>query len=282
MLNTTQNTSTKDMTVAEVKSFQNEITELRNTASGWYGNQYKSSNEALYSIFSKLYVLYDNLTTTTDEATTQKREWIEAECKAKGVVLTKKPTILQLLVNYAFYVDDVDCTKRLSSYVRVLKAAVCTDSVAADNIANWIADNGGIESIRQQTTKSAVTKEMRIEEGISLVNRFKTLSTFSNSKTQQYASTKTDEVVLLVGVLQADGTIAVKHTIFKEEDNSNIKGSTVIKTALCNVYSKHKEAEAKEAKLQNAEKEANDKAEAKNNIILNANVEKVEVERKVA
>ena len=33
MLNTTQNTSTKDMTVAEVKSFQNEITELRNTAS---------------------------------------------------------------------------------------------------------------------------------------------------------------------------------------------------------------------------------------------------------
>ena len=33
MLNTTQNTSTKDMTEAEVKSFQNEITKLRNTAS---------------------------------------------------------------------------------------------------------------------------------------------------------------------------------------------------------------------------------------------------------
>ena len=266
MLNTTQNTSTKDMTVAEVKSFQNEITELRNTASGWYGNQYKSSNEALYSIFSKLYVLYDNLTTTTDEATTQKREWIEAECKAKGVVLTKKPTILQLLVNYAFYVDDVDCTKRLSSYVRVLKAAVCTDSVAADNIANWIADNGGIESIRQQTTKSAVTKEMRIEEGISLVNRFKTLSTFSNSKTQQYASTKTDEVVLLIGVLQADGTIAVKHTIFKEEDNSNIKGTTVINTALCNVYSKHNETVKKNTSKDKAEEEA----QSINDIIANA------------
>jgi hypothetical protein len=266
MLNTTQNTSTKDMTVAEVKSFQNEITELRNTASGWYGNQYKSSNEALYSIFSKLYVLYDNLTTTTDEATTQKREWIEAECKAKGVVLTKKPTILQLLVNYAFYVADVDCSKRLSSYVRVLKAAVCTDGIAADNIANWIADNGGIESIRQQTTKSAVTKEMRIEEGISLVNRFKTLSTFSNSKTQQYASTKTDEVVLLVGVLQADGTIAVKHTIFKEEDNSNIKGSTAINTALCNVYSKHNETIKNDA----SKKEAEDKAQSMNDIIANA------------
>jgi len=266
MLNTTQNTSTKDMTVAEVKSFQNEITELRNTASGWYGNQYKSSNEALYSIFSKLYVLYDNLTTTTDEATTQKREWIEAECKAKGVVLTKKPTILQLLVNFAFYVDDVDCSKRLSSYVRVLKAAVCTDGIAADNIANWIADKGGIESIRQQTTKSAVTKEMRIEEGISLVNRFKTLSTFSDRKTQQYASTKIDEVVLLVGVLQADGTIAVKHTIFKEEDNSNIKGTTVINTALCNVYSKHNETVKKNTSKDKAEEEA----QSNNDIIANA------------
>ena len=266
MLNTTQNTSTKDMTVAEVKSFQNEITELRNTASGWYGNQYKSSNEALYSIFSKLYVLYDNLTTTTDEATTQKREWIEAECKAKGVVLTKKPTILQLLVNFAFYVDDVDCSKRLSSYVRVLKAAVCTDGIAADNIANWIADKGGIESIRQQTTKSAVTKEMRIEEGISLVNRFKTLSTFSDRKTQQYASTKIDEVVLLVGVLQADGTIAVKHTIFKEEDDSTIKGTTVINTALCNVYSKHNETVKKNTSKDKAEEEA----QSNNDIIANA------------
>ena len=39
MLNTTQNTSTKDMTVAEVKSFQNEITELRNTASVMLDNK---------------------------------------------------------------------------------------------------------------------------------------------------------------------------------------------------------------------------------------------------
>ena len=39
MLNTTQNTSTKDMTVAEVKSFQNEITEPRNTASVMLDNK---------------------------------------------------------------------------------------------------------------------------------------------------------------------------------------------------------------------------------------------------
>tara|TARA_B110000503_G_scaffold76225_1_gene117651 strand:+ start:279 stop:1124 length:846 start_codon:yes stop_codon:yes gene_type:complete len=271
-----------NVVIQEVKSFQNDLTEIRNTAYGWHSNEYKTANESLYSIFSKLYVLYDNLTTVTGNATTQKREWIEKECEAKGVILSKKPTIIQLLINYAFFVEGVDNSKRLSSYVRVFNTATSTNNVRSDNIADWIIKNGGIEQIRQQSTSSAVTKEQRIEEGTKLLNRFETIGNVSNNKTKQYASSKKDEVVLLVGVLKADGSVAVKHTIFEEEDNSNIKGSTVIKTALCNVYSKHKEAEAKEAKLQNAEKEANDKAEAKNNIILNANVEKVEVERKVA
>lgn len=266
MSNTTVNTNETTIVTEEVKSFQNEIAEVRNSASGWYSNEYKTSSERLYSIFSKLYVHYDNLTSTVDDATTQKREWIEAECKAKGVVLTKKPTILQLLVNFAFYVDDVDCSKRLSSYVRVLKAAVCTDGVAADNIANWIADNGGIESIRQQTTKSAVTKEQRIEEGNALLNRFETIANVTNEKTTQYASTKTEEVVLLVGVLQADGSVAVKHTIFKEEDDSTIKGTTVINTALCNVYSKHNETVKKNTSKDKAEEEA----QSINDIISNA------------
>ena len=254
-----------NVVIQEVKSFQNDLTEIRNTAYGWHSDEYKTANESLYSIFSKLYVLYDNLTTVTGNATTQKREWIEKECEAKGVILSKKPTIIQLLINYAFFVEGVDNSKRLSSYVRVFNTATSTNNVRSDNIADWIIKNGGIEQIRQQSTSSAVTKEQRIEEGTKLLNRFETIGNVSNNKTKQYASSKKDEVVLLVGVLKADGSVAVKHTIFEEEDNSNIKGSTVIKTALCNVYSKHKEAEAKEAKLQNAEKEANDKAEAKNN-----------------
>ena len=62
MSNTTVNTNETTIVTEEVKSFQNEIAEVRNTASGWYSNEYKTSNERLYSIFSKLYVHYDNLT----------------------------------------------------------------------------------------------------------------------------------------------------------------------------------------------------------------------------
>lgn len=279
------NKENKSIVKKEVNSFQNELQAIKNTATDWYNIEYTNSNTKLYSVFAKLYTLYETCTDTTTDANKQKSKWLKEQCEKKGVQFGKKPIIQKLLINYAFFVEGVEYTKqqkRISSYVRVFTTATATDDVRANNIADWIVDNGGIENIRQQTSPSAMTKEQRIEEGTKLLNRFETIGTVSNDKTTQYASNKADEVVLLVGVLKADGSVAVKHTIFEKEDNSNIKGSTVIKTALCNVYSKHKEAEAKEAKLQNAEKEANDKAEAKNNIILNANVEKVEVERKVA
>ena len=213
----------------------------------------------MYTLIGKeLYKLYETCTSTTD-ANTQKANWLKKQCENKGVKFSKKkPTIQNLLINFAFFVEGLDYAnqqKRISSYVRVFTTATATDDVRANNIANWIADNGGIENIRQKTSPSAITKEMRIKEGNSFLNRFETIANVTNEKTTQYASTKTEEVVLLVGVLQADGSVAVKHTIFKEEDDSTIKGTTVINTALCNVYSKHNETVKKNMSKDKAEEE---------------------------
>ena len=274
----------------EVNSFQNELQDIKNTAIDWYNIEYTNSNTKLYSVFARLYKLYETCTDTTSNANKQKSKWLKEQCEKKGVQFGKKPIIQKLLINYAFFVEGVEYTKqqkRISSYVRVFTTATASDGVSTNNIADWIVDSGGIESIRQQTSSSAITKEQRIEEGTKLLNGFKTICEVSNDKTTQYTSKKTGEIVLLVGVLKADGSVAVKHTIFEKEDNSNIKGSTVIKTALCNVYSKHKEteaketklqneAEAKEAKLQNAEKEATDKAKSDKVIIFEASAEKSE------
>ena len=269
----------KEIVKREVISFQNELQDIKNTAIDWYNIEYTNSNTKLYSVFAKLYTLYETCTDTTTDANKQKSKWLKEQCEKKGVQFGKKPIIQKLLINYAFFVEGVEYTKqqkRISSYVRVFTTATASDDVSTNNIADWIVDSGGIESIRQQTSSSAITKEQRIEEGTKLLNGFETIGEVSNDKTTQYASKKTGEIVLLVGVLKADGSVAVKHTIFEKEDNSNIKGSTVIKTALCNVYSKHKEDEAKETKLQNAEKKATDKAKNDKVIIFEASAEKSE------
>jgi len=260
----------------EVNSFQNEIQSIKSIATDWYNIEYTNSNTKLYSVFAKLYKLYETCTSTTD-ANTQKANWLKKQCENKEVKFSKKkPTIQNLLINFAFFVEGLDYAKqqkRISSYVRVFTTATAIDDVRANNIASWIADNGGIENIRQKTSPSATTKEVRIKEGNSFLNRFETIASVSNNKTIEYANEKTNEVVLLVGILQADGSVAIKHTIFKEENGSTIKGSTAINTALCNVYSKTKEEEKAAAKKIKAETEAKNKAKTSNVIIAKAKPE---------
>jgi len=259
----------------EVNSFQNEIQSIKSIATDWYNIEYTNSNTKLYSVFAKLYKLYETCTSTTD-ANTQKANWLKKQCENKGVKFGNKPTIQNLLINFAFFVEGLDYAKqqkRISSYVRVFTTATATDDVRANNIASWIADNGGIENIRQMTSPSAITKDERIKQGNSFLNRFETIANVSNNKTIEYANEKTNEVVLLVGILEADGSVAIKHTIFKEENGSTIKGGTAINTALCNVYSKTKEEEKAAAKKVKAETEAKNKAKTSNVIIAKAKPE---------
>ena len=268
----------------EVNSFQNEIQSIKSVATDWYNIEYTNCNTKLYSVFAKLYKLYETCTSTTD-ANTQKANWLKKQCENKGVKFGNKPTIQNLLINFAFFVEGLDYEKqqkRISSYVRVFTTATATDDVRANNIASWIADNGGIENIRQMTSPSAITKDERIKQGNSFLNRFETIANVSNNKTIEYANEKTNEVVLLVGILEADGSVAIKHTIFKEENGSTIKGGTAINTALCNVYSKTKEEEKAAAKKVKAETEAKNKAKTSNDIIAKAKPEtsKTEIELK--
>lgn len=244
-------------TALALQSFQNEIAELKQTATNWYGNEHTTSNERLYAIFASIYSMYEQLS-IKGSSNTVKRKWIQGEIERKGVKLSNKPTIVQMLTIYSFYVDGVDYVKqqkRISSYVRVLTSAIEHKDVYADNIAEWINAEGGVENIRQKATKSAVSKSERSTEGEKLLKSAKSLGSFSTYKSKSYAAHKANEVVLLVGVLQKDGTIALKHEIYADEHKSNIKGKTAILTALANVFSKYNEIHYKTKKQVDAEKE---------------------------
>ena len=241
-----------------LQSFQNEIAVLKQTATDWYGKEYATSNERLYSIFASIYRMYEQLSIVGSN-NTEKRKWIQSEIERKGVKLNKKPTIVQLLTVYSFYVDGVEYTKqqkRISAYVRVMTTAIENTEVYADNIADWISAEGGVENIRQKATKSAVSKTERSTEGEKLLKTAKEIGSLSTEKSLSYAAHKSNQVVLLVGVLQKDGTIALKHEIYAEEDKSSIKGKTAINTALANVFSKYNEAKSKTKKQADAEADA--------------------------
>lgn len=242
----------------EVKSFENEMSKLRTTAIEWHSVEYTNSNNRLYSIFAELYTLYETCIDIKAEANVRKRKWLKEACEAKGMKFGRKPTLQQLLINFAFFVEGVDYTKqqkRLSGYVRVFTSATAQTDIDSSNIAEWIVEEGGIENIRQQTTKSATTKQQRIEKGKQLLSDAELLQSFFTQQTKENA-TKTDDVVLLVGLQNADGSVSVKHVIYSAEEDSTISGQTVINNALCNVFSKHNEKAKKNAVKETAESEA--------------------------
>jgi hypothetical protein len=126
--------------------------------------------------------------------------------------------------------------------------------------------------MRQQSTKSSATKSQRVSKGTSILKDAVTITSIKTTDSSIYAAEKTDEVVLLVGVLQANGNIAVKHTIFNSESNSAIKGKTAINTALCNVYSKHNETSKKTKAAQETENSQKVKNDNIDNILSNSKV----------
>lgn len=238
----------------------NELDVLKASADSWFDNEYKTSNNMLYDMFSSLYALYEKCDGNDAKVQTDVRAYITKVCaKRKVTFKAKKPSLQALLVKFMF--DDgrtKDC-KRVSSYVRVFTLATTLTEINSKNIAEWIEKNGGIENLRQQQTEGGVSKETRIAEGKATLKAKDSIATVSTEATKHQAL-KVDEVVLLVGIQNADGSVSVKHTIYENVADSKISGKTVINTALCNVYSVQNELKEKQKANTKAESEAKSKA----------------------
>ena len=192
----------------------NELDILKTSADSWFDNEYKTSNNMLYDMFSSLYALYEKCDGNDAKVQTDVRAYITKVCaKRKVTFKTKKPSLQALLVKFMF--DDgttKDC-KRVSSYVRVFTLATTLTEINSKNIAEWIEKNGGIENLRQQQTEGGVDKGTRIAEGKATLKAKDSIATVSTEATKHQAL-KVDEVVLLVGIQNADGSVSVKHTIY--------------------------------------------------------------------
>lgn len=252
-MSTTSKTKLNDKAINQLT---NDLEKLKCEAQCWFKNEYKTSNEKLYDMFASLYTLYEKCVGNDEDVQTNVRAYVTKYCAKKNIKFkAKKPTLQALLVKFMF--DDgvtSDC-KRINSYVRVFTLATTLSDVNSKNMAKWIEENGGIENLRQQQSTNGVTKEQRIEIGKQLIDAAYELGTIS-TETTKGSTIKADEIVVLVGVQKADGSVSIKHTIYEKALKSNISGKTAINTALFNVYSTYNEALKNQSANKSAEKEA--------------------------
>ncbi len=125
----------------------------------WEATDYKKANEGLYDLLAKCLDLFNgNFVKAKDADRKTLRLDLEAKLKADGLKTQRNTTTLTMFVRYVFGNDR----KRAHAYTYVIKAAISHD-VAAENLATYIADEGGVEEIKRKMVVKEETLQKRAE-----------------------------------------------------------------------------------------------------------------------
>jgi hypothetical protein len=264
-------TQTQNINTSIVKDFKNRVNTICAQRSTWQLTQFKSANDALYNMLGEIYALTKHYTNTT-KADEIKYDWLLNECTKKGIKLSKKPSFVQLLVKYVFTDNDTD-SRRISSYVRVLNAALQSSEVtSATDVSLFIHKYGGVEEIRASLTKGTKTPLQRAASGREIILKGNTIVTVNTDDTLKHVSTAKGKIVLLVGILNAKGSVDVKHVCYElAPSDKHLSAKSSVNAALSNVYSTTQLALKKTNKQMKEEKEIEDKNQQALNIANQAN-----------
>ena len=249
-------------------SFINRVDTIVEERKQWQATVFNDSNEALYSMFSKLYELYEatrNDTKLADDVAT----YLRKQCEASNIKLTKKPTHIQLLVKYVFADSAVD-SRRISAYVRVLTAAALSDEVTtAAHVPEFIRNAGGVEEVRAAQARNTVPPRVRAAEGRKLAEKRKSLATVSVAEVKHNATDVKNSYVALVGKVNAKGEVEVKYVCYEQDvGEGKLKCATAIKSALANLFSNKQRKERANAARKQGEAKAKSST---SNIVSNSN-----------
>lgn len=170
-VNTTTNTATTGLTRQQVKdavaaaSLQfsdatvQKLDALSAKRDAWEQGAFKRANDELYGLLAdtlELFQASEGFIDSTEvkahgkEHMSKLRVELKARLEAVGVKVQKNSSTLTMLVRYVFKSDR----KRAHGYSQVLGAAI-QDGIKPADLANYIANAGGVEEIKRRMVLSA-------------------------------------------------------------------------------------------------------------------------------
>lgn len=134
-----------------------QLDALAEKRKSWENGIYKKANDGLYDLLADTLALYLNNCDKSAAADTQGkknvkglREELAERLKNEGVKVQKNSATLGMLVRFVFKSDR----KRAHGYSQVLGAAI-QDGIKPADLANYIANAGGVEEIKRRMVLSA-------------------------------------------------------------------------------------------------------------------------------
>ena len=219
-----------------LSGFMDQVQNLIERRSDWQSNEYKTANDKLYDMLADIYELYlkakGNLSVDAE-----KRDWLIEQCQSKGIKMTKKPTLLQLVTKLVFF-DSLTDSRRVSSYARVLNAAAQLDIKLSSEIPAFIRKHGGVEEIRASLAPNTMKLSDRAQHGRAILGKQKRIASVLVEKVANNLTLAKGQVVLLAGIVTPQGDVDVKTVCFEDLGKENvIQSRTAVNAVLSGIYS---------------------------------------------
>jgi len=266
----------QNIATTNLAAFQERVNTLFADRAKWQTTVLATANQSLYQLLGNIYTIYLQAKDGAD-VNAQKHAWLLKEVQARNINTAKNPTFMQLITKFVFYESDTD-SRRVNSYARVLNCAAQENVSTGNAIAAYITERGGIENIRAALAKNTKSPKQRAFEGRCIADTAKNVTVVIDAQLEKYATEAMGKYVVLIGKMNAQGKIEVKHVVFENEIGDQISGKTVINGALSNLYSNTEKARKKVAKRKLAEADS----DAKNAIFNNTAPEKAKIKMKQA
>jgi hypothetical protein len=206
----------------------------------WEAGAYRTSNEQLYALLQRIYNFYRSVGGTDNKL---KQEQLLNFCIAQGYRFTKSSHLITKVVRCVFEDKAMD-RRRVSTYSLVLRSAhkqVLSGVLAADAVAQFVAQQGGVEQVRLAKSPTALTPKQKAQAAAQL-QADTIASVASPTLSAVTAAGNVNKHAVLLAVQQADGTFAVKSLIYSDG---------VVNAALAAFYAKQQtlqdDADAKSA-----------------------------------
>ena len=146
----------------------------------WQQNEYARSNARLYEILAEVLKMYEQVKDDKQLRIETVKQMKDA-LTAAGVRIQMNTLAITLFVRYVFRTDR----QRALNYSRTIQAAL-SEGIKAEDFAQFVEDNGGVEQCKRKFTKSdkvkakeqAITNAMTLVEEQLASNDAKPLATF--------------------------------------------------------------------------------------------------------
>ncbi len=176
----------------------------------WEGNAYRQSNAQLYELLAKCYKFYGMLAADTDQAK-KIRSALRDYINCKGLRFIKGTHTLTQIVKCVFGVDR----RRVSVYSIVLRSAL-TQKIAAADIPDFIANNGGVEEIRLAKSPNAMTAKQKAASAQQFIAEAE-LGVATGVRLQEMLDpAKADANCVAIVTPQANGTLIVRALVYSD------------------------------------------------------------------